>query len=86
MLIKENMKLPRKRRGASKYVRAFVKLIAEMASDGTGVELFGEVEVMIWETLLQCDDRGRQEKARRQNEKTMKKKREKKKAKHHEEK
>ena len=58
MLTKDNMKLPRKRPGALKYVRAFVKLIAEMASDGTGAEVFGELEVMMQETLLRCDDRG----------------------------
>ena len=47
MLMKTNMKLLRKRPGPPKCARAFVKLIAEMGSDGTGGEVFGEVEVII---------------------------------------
>ena len=49
-----------------------MKNVAEMASDAAGGEGLGEVGVMISDTLLRCDDRGRQylkdeEKARRQS-------------------
>ena len=79
VLSKKNMKLLRKRPGAPKYVRHFVKLISELAEEHDGAVDFGPVEVKIWEVLLKCDEKGKkhlkdEEKIRRSKEKERKKK------------
>ena len=79
VLSKKNMKMLRKRRGAPKYVRHFVKLISELAKDHDGSAEFGPVEVKIWEVLLKCDEKGEkhlkdEEKIRRSEERERKKK------------
>ena len=47
-LRRANMKLKRKSPRAPKCIIAFVKNVAEMASDAARGEVFGEAEVMIW--------------------------------------
>ena len=79
VLSKKNMKMLRKRPGAPKYVRHFVKLINELAEEHDGAAEFGPVEVKIWEVLLKCDEKGKkhlkdEEKIRRSKEKERKKK------------
>ena len=78
VLSKKNMKMLRKRPGAPKYVRHFVKLISELAEEHDGSAQFGPV-VKIWEVLLKCDEKGKkhlkdEEKIRRSREKERKKK------------
>ena len=79
VLSKKNMKMLRKRPGAPKYVRHFVKLINEVAEEHDGSAEFGPVEVKIWELLLKCDEKGKkhlkdEETIRRSKEKERKKK------------
>ena len=79
VLSKKNMKMLRKRPGAPKYVRHFVKLISELAEEHDGSAEFGPVEVKIWEVLLKCDEKVKkhlkdEEKIRRSKEKERKKK------------
>ena len=79
VLSKKNMKMLRKRPGAPKYVRHFVKLISELAEEHDGSAEFGPVEVKIWEVLLKCDEKGKkhlkdEEKIRRSKERERKKK------------
>ena len=76
---KKNMKMLRKRPGAPKYVRHFVKLISELVEEHDGAVEFGPVEVKIWEVPLKCDEKGKkhlkdEEKIRRSKEKERKKK------------
>ena len=78
VLSKMNMKMLRKRPGAPKYVRHFVKLISELAEERDGSAEFGPVEVKIWEVLLKCNEKGKkhlkvEEKIRRSKEKERKK-------------
>ena len=60
VLTKANLKLPSNRPRAPKYVKAFEKLVAKMADDGFGGEVFRRVDVMIWDLgiLLCCGDQG----------------------------
>ena len=51
VLSKKNIKMLRKRPGAPKYVRHFVRLISELAEEHDGAMEFGPVEVKIWEVL-----------------------------------
>ena len=79
VLSKKNMKMLRKRPGAPKYVRHFVKLTSELAEEHDGAVDFGPVEVKIWEVLLKCDEKGKkhlkdEEKIWRSKEKERKKK------------
>ena len=79
VLSKKNMKMLRKRPGAPKYVRHFVKLIGELAEEHDGSAGFGPVEVKIWGVLLKCDEKGKkhlkdEEKIRRSKETERKKK------------
>ena len=79
VLSKKNMKMLRKRPGAPKYVRYFVKLISELAEEHDGSAEFGPVEVEIWEVLLKCEEKGEkhlkdEEKIWRSKEKECKKK------------
>ena len=52
-------KILRKRPGAPTYVREFVRLIREVASEGEPLVEFGMVEVKIGEVLLHCDEKGK---------------------------
>ena len=79
VLSKKNMKMLRKRPGAPKYVRHFVKLISELGEEHDGSAEFGPVEVKISEVLLKCNEKGKkhlkeEEKIRRSKEKERKKK------------
>ena len=74
VLSKNNIKMLRKRPGAPKYVRHFVRLISELAEEHDAAVEFGPVEVKIWEVLLKCDEKGKkhlknEEKIRRSKEK-----------------
>ena len=74
VLSKKNMNMLRKRPGAPKYVRHFVRLISEPAEEHDGAVEFGPVEVKIWEVLLKCDEKGKkhlkdEEKIRRSKDK-----------------
>ena len=78
-VLSKNMKMLRKRPGAPKYVRHFVRLISELAEGHDGAVEFGPVEVKIWEVLVKCDEKGKkhlkdEEKIRRSKEKEHKKK------------
>ena len=59
VLSKKNMKMLRKRPGAPKYVRHFVRLISELVEEDDGAVEFGPMEVKIWEVLLNCAENGK---------------------------
>ena len=59
LLSQKNLKLLRKRPGAPKYVREFMRRIRQMASEKAVEAEFGMVEVKIWEVLPCCDEKGK---------------------------
>ena len=56
VLSTKHLKLPRKRRGAPKYVRELARLIQKMASEKEAPLEFSMVELKIWEVLLRFDE------------------------------